>query len=49
MVSAVPEEDYVLGVVTAESAETVAQVCVDASAPATRISATVRWPGAFDC
>jgi hypothetical protein len=49
MVLAVPEEDYVLGVFTAESAETAAQVCVDAGAPATRISAAVGWPTASDC
>ena len=49
MVLAVPEEDYVFGVFAAESAETVARVCVDADVPAARISAAVGWPGAFDC
>jgi hypothetical protein len=48
-VLAVPEEDYVFGLFAAESAETVAQVCRDAGAPATRINTAVRSRGAFDC
>jgi hypothetical protein len=43
-VLAVPTEDYVFGVFAAESAETVARVCVDADVPATRISAAIGWP-----
>ena len=46
MVLAVPTEDYVFGVFAAESAETVAQVCADAGAPAARISAAVGWSAA---
>lgn len=48
MMLAVPAEDYVFGVFAAESAETVAQVCVDADVPAARISAAVGWPSALD-
>lgn len=44
MALAVPADDYAFGVFVAESAETVAQVCVDAGAPAGRISAAVGWP-----
>jgi hypothetical protein len=47
-VLAAPVDDYAFGVFAAESAETVAQVCVDAGAPAKRISAGVGWPGTFD-
>jgi hypothetical protein len=49
MVLAVPAEDYVFGVFAAESAETVARVCVDADVPAARISAAVGWPRTSDC
>ncbi|MGA8331249.1 MAG: hypothetical protein WB777_18420 [Mycobacterium sp.] len=44
MALAVPADDYAFGVFAAESAETVAQLCVDAGAPAGRISAAVGWP-----
>ena len=44
MALAVPADDYAFGVFAAESAETVAQVCVAAGAPAGRISSTVGWP-----
>ncbi len=44
MALAVPADDYAFGVFAAESAETVAQVCAAASAPAGRISAAVGWP-----
>jgi len=43
MAMAVPEDDYAFGVFAAESAETVAQVCDDAGAPAERISTAVGW------
>lgn len=49
MVLAVPADDYAFGVFAAESAETVAQVCVDAGAPAERISDAIGWPAIFDC
>jgi hypothetical protein len=49
MALAVPADDYAFGVFAAESAATVAQVCVDAGAPAERISPVVGWPVAFDC
>ncbi len=49
MVLAIPADDYAFGVFVAESAETVAQVCVDAGTPAERISAAVGWPGTVDC
>ena len=49
MALAVPADDYAFGVFAAESAETVAQACVDAGAPAGRISAAVGWPGTTDC
>lgn len=44
MALAVPEDDYAFGIFAAESAETVARVCVDAGAPAERISTVVGWP-----
>ena len=44
MALAVPADEYAFGVFAAESAETVAQVCVAASAPAGRISAAVGGP-----
>jgi len=43
MAMAVPEDDYAFGVFAAESAETVAQVCDAAGAPAERISTAVEW------
>jgi hypothetical protein len=49
MALAVPADDYAFGVFAAESAETVAQVCVDAGAPAERISAVVGWSKTGDC
>ncbi|BBX61335.1 hypothetical protein MSAS_05090 [Mycobacterium saskatchewanense] len=45
---AVPADDYVFGVFTAESAEIVAQLCGDAGAPAERISTAVGWVQAQD-
>jgi hypothetical protein len=44
MALAVPADDYAFGVFAAESAETVAQVCVDAGAPPERISSAVALP-----
>jgi hypothetical protein len=44
MAVAVPADDYVFGVFAAENAQTVAQACVAAGAPAGRISAAVGWP-----
>jgi hypothetical protein len=43
MVLAVPSDQYAFGVFAAESADVVARVCLDAGAPAERISATVGW------
>ncbi|OBK46809.1 hypothetical protein [Mycobacterium sp. 1081908.1] len=43
MALAVPADGYAFGVFAAESAETVAQLCVDAGAPAERISAVIGW------
>jgi hypothetical protein len=43
MALAVPTDDYAFGIFAAESAETVAQVCAEAGAPAERISAAVGW------
>jgi hypothetical protein len=40
---AIPADDYAFGVFAAESANTVAQVCNDANAPAERISKAVGW------
>jgi hypothetical protein len=48
MALAVPADEYAFGIFAAESAETVARVCVDAGAPAERISAVIGWPVAFD-
>jgi hypothetical protein len=48
MALAVPADDYAFGVFAAESAEAVAQLCVDAGAPAERISAAVGWSRALD-
>jgi hypothetical protein len=49
MALAVPADGYAFGVFAAESAETVAQVCADAGAPAERISAAVGWSNTLDC
>ncbi|QZA07514.1 hypothetical protein K3U94_21735 [Mycolicibacter heraklionensis] len=49
MVLAVPADDYTFGIFIAESAGAVAQVCVEAGAPAERISAAIGWPGTLDC
>ena len=49
MAMAVPDDDYAFGVFAAESADTVAQVCDDAGAPAQRISAAVGWASHIDC
>ncbi|ORB73012.1 hypothetical protein BST44_16545 [Mycobacterium scrofulaceum] len=46
---AVPDDDYAFGIFAAESAETVAQVCDDAGAPAERISIAVGWARTLDC
>jgi hypothetical protein len=46
---AVPADDYAFGVFAAESAEVVAQVCLEACAPAARISSAVGWVQAPDC
>ena len=43
MALAIPADDYAFGIFAAESAETVAQVCAEAGAPAERISAAVGW------
>ena len=43
MALAVPADHYAFGVFAAESAETVAQVCLGAGAPAERISAVIGW------
>lgn len=48
MVLAVPADHYAFGVFAAESAEAVAQVCVDAGAPAERISAAIGWLATLD-
>lgn len=48
MALAVPADDYAFGVFAAESAQTVAQVCAEAGAPAERISSAVAWPGTPD-
>ncbi|WP_082971993.1 MULTISPECIES: hypothetical protein [unclassified Mycobacterium] len=48
MALAVPADEYAFGIFAAESAETVARVCVDAGAPAERISAVIGWSLAFD-
>lgn len=45
----VPADDYAFGVFAAESAAAVAQVCVDAGAPAERISSAVGWCDTLDC
>ena len=44
MALAVPTDDYAFGIFAAESADTVAQVCAVAGAPADRISLAVGWP-----
>jgi hypothetical protein len=49
MAMAVPQDDYAFGVFAAESAETVAQVCDEAGAPAERISTAVGWARTLDC
>lgn len=49
MVLSIPADDYTFGVFAAASAETVAQVCVDAGAPAERITAAVGWSDTSDC
>jgi hypothetical protein len=49
MALAVPAEHYAFGVFAAESADTLAQVCADAGAPAARISAAVGWTRTLDC
>ncbi len=49
MVLSIPADDYAFGVFVAESAAAVAEVCVDAGAPAERISAAVGWPSTKDC
>ena len=49
MAMAVPEDDYAFGVFAAESAETVAQVCDGAGAPAERISTAFGWARMPDC
>lgn len=49
MMLAVPADHYTFGVFAAASAEAVARVCVDAGAPAERISAAIGWSGRVDC
>ena len=49
MALAVPADDYAFGVFAAESAEAVVQLCVDAGAPAERVSAAVGWSRTLDC
>jgi hypothetical protein len=43
MAMAIPADDYAFGVFAADSANTVAQVCNDANAPAERISKAIGW------
>ncbi|OBJ61629.1 hypothetical protein [Mycobacterium sp. 1423905.2] len=43
MAMAIPADEYAFGVFAAESANTVAQVCNDANAPAERISKAIGW------
>jgi|SRR5947209_14164121 len=45
---AVPTDDYAFGIFAAASADTIAQVCADAGAPADRISAAIDWPSMSD-
>lgn len=49
MALAVPAEHYAFGIFAAESADTVAQVCLGAGAPAERISPAIGWPAPPEC
>lgn len=44
MMLVVPADHYAFGVFAAESAEAVERVCIDAGAPAKRISTAIGWP-----